>query len=392
MNGPFRLLENFHSKVAGASLQQPFDVIEGHEFALRFVDASLAIDADALDREPPTETPFEKEEPDMLSPGQSEHPEPEVGMNEPVIIAFGQGENGSPAPFSKGQNIPDEILSPSEAKASYLERGRNQIEPDMPKGILRIGQSRDEQPTAKLLVPTRTMNDQKIETDFPFFENAIPRDQKSLLDNHSIKSVGEESAMKMDALGDASASVFRAVLPINQTLSPMASLSPTDIASVAPTVSRPTAATAPPLPTLDTMIDDQWVARLGQEIGKLTGEKTSLSFQLKPQNLGKLHVQIMSDAAGNIVRVDTDSEIAKQLILGAQGRLEQDIRLNGSKLVRVDVTHQEQSGHQSQDAQGRGPTTERGEYLSPDESLADPSLPATTRPDGPSSHLGARYA
>ncbi len=396
MNGLFRLLENFDARALGSPLQRPVPSSDGHEFALRFADASRAVDGDALDSEQSAEMLLDKAETDILLPGPPSHPDTVVDVKEPATIAIAQGENGSSAPSLKGENMTDETSVPSDTKSDRIGRRRNQAALDISKDILGMGQGGDDQPMAKSLVTSGTLIDQKIRTAAPLFENAIPRDQKSFPDNHLIKSAGEKSANKFSVQDDAPVSVARAVLPINQTLSPMASSPLIDIASVAPMAIRPTAATAPPLPTLDTVIDDQWVARLSQEIGKLTGEKTRLSFQLKPQNLGKLHVEIMSDAAGNVVRVDTDSEIAKQLILGAQGRLEQDIRLTGSKLVRVDVTHQEQSGSQSghngPDTQGRRPAIERGEYASNDGSLAEPLLPATRGPDGSSSHLGARYA
>ena len=43
-----------------------------------------------------------------------------------------------------------------------------------------------------------------------------------------------------------------------------------------------------------------------------------------------------------MVRLETDNETAKTLIIGSQGRLEQDIRLAGIKLARVDVEVQRQ--------------------------------------------------
>lgn len=109
------------------------------------------------------------------------------------------------------------------------------------------------------------------------------------------------------------------------------------------------------IPVLNVEIADQWIEKLSHDIRALSTDKSTLSFQLKPHHLGKLHVAIATDVTGEIVRLETDNENAKALILASQGRLEQDIRLTGMKLARLDVSMQDQFGsHLEQQGSGFG--------------------------------------
>ncbi len=162
----------------------------------------------------------------------------------------------------------------------------------------------------------------------------------------------------------------------------------TNITSSAKTLARS-------IPVLNVDIVDQWVAKLSQDIKGLSTEKSTLSFQLKPNHLGKLHVAIATDVVGEIVRLETDNENAKALILASQGRLEQDIRLSGMKLARVDVTMQDQFGSQLEQ-QGSGSRGGEAQLVRDGDSQARQStdqIPASQKQAAPNaSHRGARYA
>ncbi|HEY9090172.1 flagellar hook-length control protein FliK, partial [Parasphingorhabdus sp.] len=154
----------------------------------------------------------------------------------------------------------------------------------------------------------------------------------------------------------------------------------------------------------DMEASSQWIAKLSQDIGNLSAEKPVLNFQLKPEHLGKLSVRITAGTAGDVVRLETENENVKALLIGAQGRLEQDIRLSGLKLSRVDVTVQDHPGSQlgQQGSGSRESGTETGrngdarpqEYTAQQSSLRQhgPDVAAANGPAATSSYHGARYA
>ncbi|MEW4467109.1 flagellar hook-length control protein FliK [Parasphingorhabdus sp. JC815] len=117
-------------------------------------------------------------------------------------------------------------------------------------------------------------------------------------------------------------------------------------------MSAPVSAPVPTFaPTLNMDTGNEWVSRLSQDIGQLSAEKPELNFQLKPEHLGKLSIKITAGAAGDIVRMEAENGNVKALIISSQTRLEQDIRLSGLKLSRVDVVVQDDA----QFDQGSGP-------------------------------------
>lgn len=177
--------------------------------------------------------------------------------------------------------------------------------------------------------------------------------------------------------------------------------------TITPQISAGRPVPAPVLPVLDMQAGHQWIARLRHDIEQLSAEnsvKPELNFQLKPEHLGKLSVRITGGAAGDIIRLETENENVKALLVGSQGRLEQDIRLSGLKLARVDVTVQDHSGsqlgqHSSGSREGgaetgrhgsdrpQSPWAEQGQSVQNGANTA----PQTGAPSAASRH-GARYA
>lgn len=192
-----------------------------------------------------------------------------------------------------------------------------------------------------------------------------------------------------------------------QSAPPSAAMPFIPAVTTAPQTMVSTSIPAPVLPPLDMQAGHQWIARLSHDIEQLSNEnsvKPELNFQLKPEHLGKLSVRITEGAAGDVVRLETENENVKALLLGSQGRLEQDIRLSGLKLARVDVTVQDHSGsqlgqHSSGPREGGAETGRNGSAQS-QASLAEQGAPAqngadVVLPNGAhtaSSRHGARYA
>lgn len=204
--------------------------------------------------------------------------------------------------------------------------------------------------------------------------------------------------LKILATQDGSGSFER---PLSQTV-PGPSQASQITAIATPTSQALVPITAPsgktqtmPMPVLSVEIADQWVTKLGQDISSLSNAKSTLSFQLIPNHLGKLHVAIATDAAGEIVRVETDNESTRALIMASQGRLEQDIRQSGMKLGRLEVTMQDQFGSQleQQGSRPRGSQTQlEKERDGQVRQLVDQISASQKRIVANLSHNGARYA
>lgn len=395
MNSVFRLIANFDFNSAPAVLQETNDPGGREEFALRFADAFAEIDGERQDVSPTTIAETEQD-----SPGDRMESWP---PSLPVVLPY----ESTPMPLvhDNGDSAPSPILGTNRvdiiarfAELELQEAGyptkeiRSQFAPDS----MRAGQGADSLLLQKLPDSAVRSDNVNSQSNLPVEVLGVSKDQALLFDHRLVASSAENSEPKIVTNDGSAKFLISAPVPINQTASASVSLPVTDVAANVPMATGTAAITPSSLPVFDTLMDDHWIGRLGQEIAKLTGDRSKLSFQLKPQHLGRLHVEIMSDAAGNIVRVDTDNESAKMLILSAQGRLEQDIRLAGSKLLRVDVTEQEHSGLASgdQDAPARGYESgaKHGEYHWLAEPHAESGRSASGVGDVPASLDGARYA
>lgn len=102
-------------------------------------------------------------------------------------------------------------------------------------------------------------------------------------------------------------------------------------------ISSPQVLTAP-LQTLDVSHDEKWIAQISSEIRKFSAPGDTLRFQMKPVHLGQLQIEIGGGQTGKNVHVKTENEESRALIAAVQSRLEQDLRLAGSRLGKVDVT------------------------------------------------------
>ncbi|QTD56477.1 flagellar hook-length control protein FliK [Parasphingorhabdus cellanae] len=397
MNSPFRLVESFDAKTMTAPLRQPFGLPGGDEFALRFVDASLAIEDNIFEVEQPGGEVSEEDKSDILSLDEALQPVPFGELDETMDVPLSNQDKGFPAAVLNDAKALGENSLSATAKAEEIRGNQNQIASLIKKEMFQIGRGHQALSADKPVTSSSATIGQNNKTTAPVpFADVGPADLKLFLDNRLNSSRGEKRDAKLTGQEDGAFPVARSVTQVVQAPSTIAAYPMINNIADTATVVRTHAVTAPTQPILDTGMDDQWIARLGDEIGKLTGEKATLNFQLKPHNLGRLHIEILSDAAGNSVRMDTDNEAAKLLILGAQGRLEQDIRLAGSKLVRVDVTHQEQSGsqpdQQGTESQGRDAGLDGRKSPSANGHIADTKLLATPDFGGTSSSVGARYA
>lgn len=404
MNGLIRLALQVDPKAMTSPSDGLPDLLEADQFALSFMDAFAAIDDDVSEASSAEVLDLELEKPELLK----------ASLDVPVVSAenLEKLEELEVLPIAKVEYDIVEKGEPVQKKADekpLSEEGKHLVEPLQRHAIVDDIQTRAS-PISGLQDTRITFDKREHQTlrsdEVPIKENAAQHiEDSSLKLKHLISDfdLKKQAARQLEPkIGLAEESGSSTVRPFIQTSSipltapptavfamPPATLAISNMVPIAPTA-------APSILTLNTEMDDQWVAKLSQDIGTLSADKSALSFQLKPNHLGKLHVEITTDITGDVVRLETDNENAKALILGSQGRLEQDIRLSGIKLARVDVTLQEQSGsqfdQQGPDAQSRGTELGQGRNGSAQGQPAEQiSLPENTAAAASVNH-GARYA
>jgi flagellar hook-length control protein FliK len=101
---------------------------------------------------------------------------------------------------------------------------------------------------------------------------------------------------------------------------------------------------------LDLAQESQWLDRLARDIARTAGSEGKLHFQLKPEHLGALTVEMSQGSAGTSVRMTADSEAARALIADAQPRLIAEARAQGA---RIASTHVDVGAHGHMASDGR---------------------------------------
>jgi len=143
---------------------------------------------------------------------------------------------------------------------------------------------------------------------------------------------------------------------------------------------------------LDLARDTQWLDRLARDISRAADHQGHLKFQLNPEHLGALTVEIVNSAAGTAIRMSTDTDQARQIIADAQPRLIAEVRAQGLRVAEshVDLNNQQSGGgtgstgaqaQQGQQGQSRQPS-EDNKPFSPNQSAGrDDAVDSTERDD-----------
>lgn len=404
MNGLIRLALHADPKTMTSPFENMPGLLEADQFTASFADAFAAIEDGESELSPLETADLDNENPEPLKldfdiPFVPAEKNDELEVLPAQEVEYETEESSQPLerPIDE-KPLPEDIRPPVETLQRHAMVRDVQTEPLPVSGRKesRVTFDKLEQPTPRSAdLPGKENAAQHI-------ENVTPKDKQIFSDASLTKHAGKQPEPKIGSTEDNTVSPARAAvqaspapLAVSAVPSATAFVMPTTITAtpnIAPVI--PTA--APSTPILNIEMDDQWVAKLSQDIGQLTADKSALSFQLKPHHLGKMHVEITTDSAGDVVRLETDNENAKALIIGSQGRLEQDIRLSGIKLARVDVTLQEQPGSQF-DERGSGAQESRSEsgrdhnsgasgHLAQHQSLSENRVTAA------SPNHGARYA
>jgi len=177
---------------------------------------------------------------------------------------------------------------------------------------------------------------------------------------------------------------------------------PIDPVAVAPTqtasadtgraeASAPTATATLADQTVDRQLDlareTQWLDRLARDIGQAATQQGNLKFQLNPEHLGSLQVEITNSAAGASIRMTTDREQARDIIADAQPRLLAEVRAQGLRVAEshVDLNNQQQpsSGGHSQTASGQASAGQQQQQRRSSEDHKPFSLTSTNQRDVP---------
>jgi flagellar hook-length control protein FliK len=112
-------------------------------------------------------------------------------------------------------------------------------------------------------------------------------------------------------------------------------------ASVAP---GPTQAEQSMTRHLDLARDNQWLDRLAHDITQAATANGHLKFQLNPEHLGSLQVEIANSAAGTSVRMTADNDAARTILVDAQPRLIAEVRAQGLRIAESHVDLGSQTG------------------------------------------------
>ena len=94
--------------------------------------------------------------------------------------------------------------------------------------------------------------------------------------------------------------------------------------------------------------DGEWLDRLARDIARTANHDAQLKFQLNPEHLGSLRIELTNAADGTAIRMTADTDAARNILVDAQPRLLAEARAQG---LRISESHVDLGHHGSQ--QGR---------------------------------------
>jgi flagellar hook-length control protein FliK len=88
---------------------------------------------------------------------------------------------------------------------------------------------------------------------------------------------------------------------------------------------------------LDLARDTQWLDTLARDIARAAQSDNLLRFQLNPEHLGSLKVELLNGAHGTSVKLTADTEAARAILADAQPRLIAEARAQGLRISEAQV-------------------------------------------------------
>lgn len=102
---------------------------------------------------------------------------------------------------------------------------------------------------------------------------------------------------------------------------------------------------------LDLARDSAWLDQLARDISSAADKDGKLRFQLNPEHLGSLDIEVVRNHDGNAIRLSAETEAARQILADAQPRLIAEARAQGMK---ISETHVDLGGQGSTNGGARG--------------------------------------
>jgi len=125
--------------------------------------------------------------------------------------------------------------------------------------------------------------------------------------------------------------------------------------------------------------DGEWLDQLARDITRMANHESQLRFQLNPEHLGSLRIELANTADGTSIRMTADTEAARNMLVDAQPRLVAEARAQG---LRISGAQVDLGGHGGQ---------QRGHEQNP-QAFIRTQLPAEARAIRSSAVAAERYA
>jgi flagellar hook-length control protein FliK len=97
---------------------------------------------------------------------------------------------------------------------------------------------------------------------------------------------------------------------------------------------------------LDLAKDSAWLDNLARDIVRTASHDAQLRFQLNPEHLGSLRVELANTADGTAIRLSADTEAARNILVDAQPRLVAEARAQGLRISESQVDLGNHGGQQ----------------------------------------------
>jgi flagellar hook-length control protein FliK len=133
---------------------------------------------------------------------------------------------------------------------------------------------------------------------------------------------------------------------------------------------------------LDLARDNRWLDSLARDIVAAATDQDRLSFRLRPDNLGRLDIDLAQMGGDLSVKITASTDDAAKIVAAAQPRLFEELRAQGLRVSGGDVAT---SNHQQfgQSASGQSLSSRKAEPIEHSAfSEEDNDPPKTTRPAG----------
>lgn len=110
---------------------------------------------------------------------------------------------------------------------------------------------------------------------------------------------------------------------------------------------------------LDLAKDTQWLDTLARDIARAANNESHMRFQLSPEHLGTLKVELLNGSNGTSVKLTTETEAARQILADAQPKLVAEARAQGLRISEAQVNLGGHGGGQRHMAEQQQPVVIR---------------------------------